>query len=170
MAEVTLVAEWRRSFRHFRHSATCFRIFPLVVFFRKKFSPTESCAEDINSFWISSFLFCLLYNEELLLLFVFGVSKNVLQSYKTFCRCASVNRQSRTSTAETNCTTYYALFCLFCTTECAFLVFFFAQLNVHLTHACKKKIAHSEREWAIWVYGTLCSNGDQVAVMHATRE
>jgi hypothetical protein len=23
MAEVTLLAEWRRSFRHFRHSATC---------------------------------------------------------------------------------------------------------------------------------------------------
>jgi hypothetical protein len=23
MAEVALVAEWRRSFRHFRHSATC---------------------------------------------------------------------------------------------------------------------------------------------------
>ena len=23
---------------------------------------------------------------------------------------------------------------------------FFTQLNVHLTHACKKKIAHSERE------------------------
>ena len=93
-------------------SATCrFRLFPLVVFFRKKFSRTESCAEDINSFWISSILFW-------------------LQSYKIFCRCASVNRHSRTSTAETNCTTYYALFCLFCTTKCAFLAFF-AQLNVH---------------------------------------
>ena len=87
-------------------SAICrFRLFPLVVFFREKFFRTESCAEDINSFWISSILFW-------------------LQSYKIFCRCASVNRQSRTSTAETNCTTYYALFCLFCTTKCAFLIFF----------------------------------------------
>ena len=45
----------------------------------------------------------------------------------------------------------------------------FSCLEDSKTHAWKKKIAHSERERAILVYGTLCSNGDQVAVMHAAR-
>ena len=139
MAELTFVAEVAEMFPPLPPHVV-FVYSRLWYFLEKKFSRTESCAEDINSFWISSILFW-------------------LQSYKIFCRCASVNRQSRTSTAETNCTTYYALFCLFCTTKCAFL-----------THACKKKIAHSKREWAIWIYGTLCSKGDKVAVMHAARE
>lgn len=41
----------------------------------------------------------------------------------------------------------------------------FLLCGVSKIYAWKKKIAHSERERAILVYGTSCSNGDKVAVV-----
>ena len=41
----------------------------------------------------------------------------------------------------------------------------FSCLGDSKIYAWNKKIAHSERERAILVYGTSCSNGDQVAVV-----